>query len=161
MKRLNILVAVLLCFCITGCTYDADRIYTVCKYEDDVEYVYNANGEFYLHDKVEDTFTPAYPVGLQAKPAIFLNINEGDYNLVEDWPNKFTASKSDLEHYLYELVMHNYTTNVLYADWKSIVIEAYNEEHTLRIYYTTDKSLRIYASDYDTNPEALPYIIKR
>ena len=57
--------------------------------------------------------------------------------------------------------MHNYTTNVLYADWKSIVIEAYNEEHTLRIYYTTDKSLRIYASDYDTNPEALPYIIKR
>ena len=126
-----------------------------------MEYVYNANGEFYLHDKVEDTFTPAYPVGLQAKPAIFLNINEGDYNLVEDWPNKFTASKSDLEHYLYELVMHNYTTNVLYADWKSIVIEAYNEEHTLRIYYTTDKSLRIYASDYDTNPEALPYIIKR
>ena len=42
-----------------------------------------------------------------------------------------------------------------------IVIEAYNEEHTSRIYYTTDKSLRIYASDYDTNPEALPYIIKR
>ena len=57
--------------------------------------------------------------------------------------------------------MHDYTTNVLYADWKSIVIEAYNEEHTLRIYYTTDKSLRIYASDYDTNPEALPYILKR
>ena len=161
MKRLNILVVVLLCFCITGCTYDADRIYTVCKYEGDVEYVYNANGEFYLHDKVEDTLTPAYSVGLQAKPAVFLNINEGDYNLVEDWPNKFTASKSDLEHYLYELTMHNYTTNVLYADWKSIVIEAYNEEHTLRIYYTTDKSLRIYASDYDTNPEALPYIIKR
>lgn len=161
MKRLNILVVVLLCFCITGCTYDADRIYTVCKYEGDVEYVYNAKGEFYLHDKVEDTLTPAYSVDLQAKPAVFLNINEGDYNLVEDWPNKFTASKSDLEHYLYELIMHNYVTHVLYADWKSIVIDAYNEEHTLRIYYTTDKSLRIYASDYDTNPEDLPYIIKR
>ena len=83
MKRLNILVAVLLCFCITGCTYDADRIYTVCKYEDDVEYVYNANGEFYLHDKVEDTFTPAYPVGLQTKPAITILLKIGLISLLQ------------------------------------------------------------------------------
>ena len=161
MKHLNILVAVLLCFCITGCTYDADRIYTVCKYEDNVEYVYNANGDFYVHDKIADTLTPAYSVDLQTKPAIFLRVNEGDYNLVEDWPNKFTCSKSDLEHYLYELTTHGYTTNVLCADWKSITIEAKNDKHTLRLYYTTDKSLRIYASDYDTNPEALPYITER
>ena len=47
MKTKLILICFTLCLVLSGCTVEADRIYTVCKETPEVLCFYNASGVFY------------------------------------------------------------------------------------------------------------------
>lgn len=156
--RIKLFCVTLLCsLCLCGCTYDADRIYTVCKYGNGETIVYNENG-FYSYDVSSQKVTPVASVGLKKSPAMFIRISSGDFDMTEDLPGKFTSTKENLEHYLYALVVDGYIPHALSADGNSITMEMTSEERTIKVYYFRDDSLRMYASDYDVNQNSLPYI---
>ena len=46
-NKLSLFIVLVLCLTLTGCTHDANRIYTICKVDDGVKYCYNSDG-FYV-----------------------------------------------------------------------------------------------------------------
>lgn len=157
MKYVKLFPLLLVGFLLTGCTCEADRIYTVCKQSEEGTFVYNMSGEFYQYDEESKEMSPCSSIGLQSSPALQIAPKEGEFKLVEDLPCKFNSTLDNLNCYLGKLISDGYDVNVSYADWNSLVLLATKEDASLKMYYATDDTLRIYSSEISDISKPLPY----
>ncbi|MCM1215074.1 MAG: hypothetical protein NC548_11205 [Lachnospiraceae bacterium] len=144
-KRLLSLIFIICTLCITGCTVDANRIYTVCKSTESTSYVYNADGEFFM--LTNGRLIPCSSNGLQTKPKLILIFDDStDYNLVEEIPSVYSGTKDDCLHYVTRVLTElggKYA--IINVDWKSFEMLISTDDYDIRIIYTSDDKVRIYA----------------
>lgn len=157
MKCVKLFAVLLVSLLLTGCTCEADRIYTVCKQSDEGTFVYNMSGEFYQYDKESKELTPCSSIGLQSSPALQIAPKDGEFELKEDLPCKFNSTLDNLNCYLGKLISDGYNVDVTYADWSSLTLLATKDGTSLRMYYATDDTLRIYSSEISDISKPLPY----
>lgn len=148
MKK-SVLTLVTLCFLVllTGCTVEADRIYTVCKSTEDTVYVYNAEGEFFTYKNGE--VLPCYEPSLQARPKLILEFDDStDFSFDKEMPSVYIGSKEDCLHYVTKLLRErNGKYRLLSVDWKSFEMLVTTSECDVRVLYSNDNRVRIYAQD--------------
>lgn len=159
MKNKLIILCLLICCILTGCTVDGDRINTVCKDTPTCTYVYNANGDFYFKDKTTGDFNSAVPGGLVNKPILLLTPSEGSYTLTEDLPNKYACTFDDFNNYLnYLIVNDNISYTIECVDYKSVELTVCCNTYSMKCFYTNNGFLRLYCVDSAGNPITPPYI---
>lgn len=150
MRKNLLVVTIALVLLLVGCTQAGDRIYTICRIENDTTYVYNAAGEFftYSNGKVQS----CYPGDLKAQPILVMCLPEpGDYTITKTLPTVYHATFDDTMRYIATVLVNDsaeYT--VTQVDWKSFTMYIRNESYTMRLYYTDDNTLRLYMQDGST-----------
>lgn len=159
MKTKIFLVLCLCCVFLSGCTYDADRIYTVCKETSDSIYAYNTIGDFVVKDKNTGSISVVKDSSLIAQPKLLLNLREGNYSFVELLPNSYHCDFDSFNFYVNKCIVDGASTlEINLIDYKSVDLLLTCEEYTVRCYYTNNDIVRLYAINSDGNPITPPYI---
>lgn len=158
MKKVLTLLTIALSLLLTGCTVTSNRIYTVCRVEGDDVYVYNADGEFFRY--VDKKLVPYIGADLQPKPKLTVYLPEEPvYNLEKEIPTVYAGTKDDALGYIAKVMLStNAEVQCPYVDWKSFTAYIRNDTMVMRVLYTTDNKVRIYAQDVSGNTIAAPYL---
>lgn len=158
MKKI-ILLLTLLATLLTGCAVESNRIYTVCKRIGDITYCYDDEVNFYRRNNTGEFYSvPA--VGLVAKPAMIVHVSDGDYSFVESLPNCYTGTLQSVEHYIFYLIEKDnvqFTTDEV--SYSNVNFHLSCAEYSLKIFYTSDGVVRVYAVNSGGLPIDPPYII--
>lgn len=156
-KRIVFLLLTLLLSLLSGCTYEADRIYTVCKYTETETYCYKDSDNFY---KVLDdgALVKVSGVGLKAKPALHLIPDDGEYVFEEQLPGLYKGTLESVNAYAHKLLNDGSTYEIVSADANILEIVVSCNEYSVRIIYNIRGDVRIYAIDDSSNSINPPYI---
>lgn len=156
------LIAIGMCTILTtlssGCTREASRIYTVCRQTETEMYVYNMDDGFFVW-KGGKLFPCTLP-DLQKTPCLTLVFDDSiEYTLEPEIPSVYTGTKDDALHYATKLLKEDSGVyKLLNVDWKSFEMLVSTDQYTVRIYYTTDNKVRIYAQDEEGVTITPPYL---
>lgn len=158
MRRIHLFLLLILCLMgLTGCTKEANRIYTVCKTDGKDTYCYDDKGEFYFY--TDDTLVKTSGVGLQAYPALHVIPSEGDFNFTKELPGKYRGTLTSVNHYAYKLLQDvDSELKIVYQDWNNIEVIITCAKYSTRILYNIQGDIRIYAVDNSNNPMTPAYI---
>lgn len=153
--------AIILCFILllSGCsTQEATRIYTVCKTTEKYVYVYNMTDGFFVVDN--GNLRSIAGDGLQKKPQLVLRFDKStDYTLEQEMPSVYSGSKDDALRYIAHLcVTDDAKYRLTSVDWKSFDMLVTTDVYDLRIKYTNDNRVRIYAVDAEGEAMVPPYL---
>lgn len=154
-------IAVILCFVLllSGCsTQEASRIYTVCKTTEKYVYVYNMTDGFFLVSN--GSLRPIAGDGLQKKPQLVLRFDGStDFVLEREMPSVYSGTKDDALHYVAHLCLTDDAKYTLTSvDWKSFEMLVTSTEYDIRVRYTNDDRVRIYALDSEGEAIVPPYL---
>lgn len=149
--RFKICLLALLTLCLTGCTVESDRIYTVCKVENNMVYCYNDSGEFFLVNGGK--VIPCPGVGLQAKPKLALYLPEStEFNLTKKIPSVYEASLNDTLCYISKVMQETGAViNCPVVDWKSFTAYVKGDTFDMKVIYSNDETVRVYMNDANGN----------
>lgn len=159
LKRATAVLFAATLFFLQGCgTQEASRIYTVCKSTEKVTYVYNGSGEFFMYS--DGKVTPCYEPSLQARPRLVLIFDDvTEFKLTPEIPSVYVGGKSDAVHYITKLLLEdNGMYRMLNIDWKSFEALVTSDNYEVRILYTDDDKVRVYATDKYGNAVTPPYL---
>ena len=154
MKRyLTVLLLIFFLLTLTGCTVEADRVYTICRKTADSTYVFSGSGDFYTY--IDGKVYPCLDPNLQPYPALTFKIEDGEYNITYILPGHYRGTLKSLEHYVNELVSGDFgKVEVIFADWQDLEILVTLDDLNVRILYNIRGDIRIYSS----NNCAPPYL---
>jgi small nuclear ribonucleoprotein (snRNP)-like protein len=142
---------------LTGCTTEADRIYTICKYDNGEIYCYKNEDEFYK--VLEDgSLLSISGVGVKALPALRVIPSDGEYLFNYQMPGLYKGTLESVDHYVYLLLENNGSLDIKYADSNSVEMFIYTESCNIRIIYNIRGDIRIYAVDNSNNYINPPYL---
>lgn len=155
MKRIILLIV--LCCALCGCTTEADRIYTICKTVGDTVYVYNEEGFFTYENK---TLKRYLGKDLKKIPKLVLNLpEETDFTLTQELPSVYTGNLNDALSYVSKLLQDGETVfQVTYCDWNMFEMYIRSESYNARVVYTSDGTVRVYAIDVNGNAITPPFL---
>lgn len=158
MKRKLTLCALLLCaLFLSGCTVEADRIYTVCKNDGENVYCYKEDGSFYYYSN--GILVPTSGVGLQAYPALHVTPCSGEFSFTYVLPGLYSGTLASVNHYVYKLQQESSSELIIqYQDWNNIDFIVKTDNVSTRIIYNIKGDVRIYAVDNSDNPIEPLYI---
>ena len=155
--RKYILFLVIVSFLLTGCTVEADRVYTVCKSSPTGVYCYDSSGNFYY--VVDSKPLPVGSAGLQARPALQLSNRSGDFEFESVLPGLYHGTLTSVSHYVSKLVNElDGVIDIVYSDWNNLELYVYSSEVNTRILFNIKGDVRIYAVDNFRNPILPLYI---
>lgn len=155
---LKLLPLIILSLLLTGCTFNAERIYTVCKDDGENVYVFDTNDNFYLLK--DDTLINYSGVGLKSYPALVVEPRECDYVFTYVLPGLYEGTLESVNGYLHKLVSMGGTYIINYRDWNNIDIYVTNAEFSTRIIFNIQGQVRIYAVDNSNNSIDPLYLLK-
>lgn len=141
--RCKLTIAILLLVLFSGCTVEANRIYTVCKVDSDYTYCYNINDEFFRVEP-DGKLTHISSVGLKDVPALVLNPSVGDYNFDYVLPGLYKGTLESVNHYVNTL---EGVYRVSYRDWNNLEVYITTANADVRVYFNIRGNVRIYAVD--------------
>ncbi len=146
MKKLLCILCVLLSVTLTGCTVTADRIYTVCRIDNGIRYVYDGSGNFYT---VQDdgSLIPNINPNLIRRPALMFIPSAGEYEIKYILPGCYKATLTSLEHYVYEVCSDVSAIETVYSDANKLELKVPVNTTSLRIIFNIRGDVRIYSSD--------------
>ncbi len=158
LRKILSIVLLGLCLLTGGCTTTADRIYSVCKVENNQYYCYKNSEEFFLINK-NGSVIPTSGVGLKALPALHVIPTEGNYRFDYVMPGLYKGTLDSLEHYIY-LLESEYAgeMDITYRDWNSIEGFIYTDEYNIRFNFNKLGDVRIYAKNKYSKTVEPPYI---
>lgn len=158
-KHLLFLTLILLCFNLTSCTVDANRIYTICKRDNNKVYCYSNDGVFF--EVLDDgSLIQTSGVGLNAYPELHLIPKEYGYTFVNVLPGLYSGTLKDVSGYVNKLLIEGYTYEIVYSDCYNIELYAYSESCNIRILFNKQGEVRIYSVDNSDNYINPPYLIE-
>lgn len=141
-----------LCILLSGCTVTSNRIYTVCKEENNTRYCYSNNNEFFIEDA--DGIRKITSVGLKSLPALVLNPADGDYKFDKQLPGLYKGTLASVNHYIYKLCEGDLQNiEVTYRDWNNIESYITSKDFKARIIFNICGDVRMYF--IDSNGEAM------
>lgn len=160
--KLSFLLLLTTCLCLlSGCTYTANRVYSICKEDNGVVYCYNSAGEHYKITE-DATWLPSSGVGLQDLPALQLIPTEGVYNFTYQLPGLYRGTLESVAHYVnYMIEEDDATYEVTYRDWNNVEAYVYSSTYSVRIIFNIKGDVRIYAIDNSDNSIEPPYLIEK
>lgn len=153
------MASISLIFLLYGCgTVEASRIYTVCKVTESSTFVYDANGNFYTY--ADGKVTPVYSSELKALPMLVLRFDDvTEYTLVPEIPTVYLGTKEDALHYATRVLTEcSGVYRLPHIDWKSFEMLISTDTCDMRILYTSDDKVRIYAVDKDGESILPPFL---
>lgn len=149
MKRCAIL-SVMICLLLSGCTQVSDRIYTICAFDEDNIYCYNASGEFYRY--VDGRVYKTLPDMLENKPALLISDVEVDYTLTEDIPNCYPMNRKQFCSLVNDLAEEG-SYVITSANSYKIDVTVTTPAYSVKLYYDDNMELcRAYGVDSANNP---------
>lgn len=158
MKKVVTLITIVLSMLLTGCTVTSDRIYAVCRVDGDNVFVFNGEGEFYKYSNKQ--LVKYLGADLQAKPKLTVYLpEEPNYNLELEVPTVYRGTKEDALGYIAKVMLEK-DAEVLCpkVDWKSFEAFLRYDEANIRVVYTTDNKVRVYAQSVSGNAITPPYL---
>ena len=159
MKTKVLLLLCLFCVTLSGCTHDANRVFTVCKETSDSVYAYNTSGDFVKKDKTTGVIEPYKSNSLINKPALLLNSAMGEFELAYVLPNQYSCDFINFNRYLNHCVSSdNAVIEINNIDYKSVDVTIVSADYKVRCYYSNNDIVRLYAVDSDDTPIHPPYI---
>lgn len=144
-KKFIAILLCILCFCLTGCIQEANRIYTVCKVDSEFMYCYSNEGKFFRVEE-DGALTPISAVRLKELPALVLNPSEGDYKFYYQLPGLYHGTLESVNRYVTAL---GGTYEVAYRDWNNIETYVTSDNYSVRIIFNISGEVRIYCIDSD------------
>ena len=140
---LCIIIIMLVC---TGCTVEANRIYTKCKIVGDTYYCYNTDNEYYYYNG--EMLVPVSGVGLRSLPALHVIPTAGDYVFTKQIPGLYTGTLTSVNHYVHYLITKlDATVEITYQDWNTVDLKVISDTVSTRIIFNIKGDVRIYAID--------------
>lgn len=146
MKKLLLPVLLLICLTLSGCSIEADRIYTVCRIADGVQYVYDGSGNFYTVTESNSLQTNIDP-SLISKPALMLMPKEGDYAFEYILPGLYKGTLTSVNHYVYAICTDLESIQIIYSDANKLEVIVPADDISIRILFNIRGDVRIYSSD--------------
>lgn len=144
---------------LTGCTYDADRIYTVCKIDNDVTYVYSDSGVYSVSN---NELVPCYDINIAKKPALKLFATDKDYSFEYVLPGLYKGTLEDVSSYVQYLTSKDSASySIISADPNNLEIVVTSSKYSARVIYNTTGDVRVYFIDNSKNFIEPLYIIER
>lgn len=158
MKKVITLLVLLLSLLLTGCTVTADRIYAVCRVDGNNTFVFNEKGEFFKY--VNKQLVKCSGANLQAKPKLTVYLpEEPTFVLNPEIPSVYTGTKDDALGYIAHVMLSTGAeVQCPKVDWRSFEAYLRNDELDMRVIYTVDDKVRIYATDKEGNAIKPPYL---
>lgn len=154
-NKLSLFIVLILCLTLTGCTHDANRIYTICKVDDGVKYCYNSDGFYVVSD---NNLTPTSSIGLKKYPALCIVPEEGDYVFEYQLPGFYKGTLTSVNRYAHRLIELGFTYEYSYADCNSLEVYFISNDLKVRLLYNIKGSVRIYCVDNSNNYITPPYL---
>ena len=157
-KHFTIWCLLLCILLLTSCgIVDANRIYTVAVIDGDTTYAYNSDNEFIC---ITNGVTRVHSgAGITAAPVLSMLPGKTSYQLSpSDTPCLYKASWDDTKAYMQKLSAEEYSTTSKYLTWSLADIMLESSEYRVRIIWTINGDLRIYAVDKLNNPVVPPYV---
>lgn len=160
MRKFLIASLLMTLFNLSYFTVDADRIYTVCKYDNGIIYCYNNDENFYRVS--DDALIKVGTANLKAKPCLQFIPTKGDYKFEYILPGLYRGTLTSVYHYSSRLLnTDNSSYEVTYSDCNMLEVYIYSEEFDVRIIYNILGDVRVYAVDNSDNPIEPPYLIDK
>ena len=142
-SRLLCLLLLIVCL-LSGCKRVAERIYTLCKIDEEFMYYYNNSGEFFRVDSTGKR-SPVSGVGLKQYPALWIYPCEGEYGFTYNLPGNYSGTRESVNHYVYKLCQElGGYYKVTNADWRYVECYIYSDTINTRIIFETRGIVRIY-----------------
>lgn len=156
-KQLLFLSLTTLLLFLSGCTHEANRIYTICEYGHDGVYCYDINENFYqVYD--DGSLIQVSSVGLKAYPALSLTPTAGNYEFENVMPGLYRGTLTSVNHYVSTLCNDSGYYDVVFADPNNLELYVYTETYNVRIIYNIRGEVRLYAIDKSDNFIEPPYL---
>lgn len=157
-KLRAVFIAAICCLLLCSCTQEADRIYTVCRITESDTYVYNMSGNFYLWRNGNLVKCPA--ADLQMKPCLTLLFDDiTTYTIEYEMPSCYLGTKTDALHYVTKLLQDDGAMySLLNVDWRSFEMLVTTNLYDVRVLYSTDDKIRVYAQNKSGEAIVPPYL---
>ena len=152
--KLSLLI-LLICFLVTGCTIESNRIYTICKMDSGSTYCYNDDG-FYVVSG--NSLIETSSVGLKPYPVLHVTPSAGEFVFSKDLPGCYKGTLESVNSYLYKLISDGCSYTVTYSDPNNIELYAECPEYKLRLLFNIKGTVRIYCLNNSGNYIMPPYI---
>ena len=141
MRKLTLLCLLLTCL-ITGCVPDANRVYTVCKTDGDLTYLYSDTGFFTVSN---NTIVECPVPNLERKPALKLFGTNTSFTFDYRLPGLYEGTLEDVSSYVNYLVeKDNVSYHVTYSDSENIELFLTCSDYSGRIIYNIHGEVRMY-----------------
>ena len=155
MRKAFILIIPLM-FILVGCTTEADRIYTVCKIDNGLPYVYSTSGVYSVSN---NTLEPCYDINVEKKPALQLFPTDKDFNFEYVLPGLYKGTLEDVSAYVNFMVTNDSATYyIVNSNPESLEVIVDSSEYSARILYNTSGDVRVYFVD-NSNLSIIPLYI--
>ncbi len=143
MRKRITLLSLLIAILLSGCTVTSNRIYVVCKEDENVKYCYSNTGDFYRLEN--DKLIPTSSVGLKDLPALVLSPSEGVYKFSVQLPGLYKGTLTSVNHYSYKLCEGDTSRiRVSYRDWNNIEFYVECDTYSARIIFNIRGDVRMY-----------------
>lgn len=144
---------VIMCLLLTGCTYDANRIYTVCKTDEDETYVYSDDGLFLVNcDKLIESYDP----NVVREPALQLLTDADSYKFSYEMPGLYKGTLYSVSGYINYMCENDDASYVItYSDPNNLEVFLNTDDYMARVIYNTNGEVRMYfknKSGFSINP---------
>lgn len=134
---------------LTGCTKEANRIYTVCKVDAGQVYCYN-DTSFYTVSG--NNLIEIGSVGLKRYPALQLTPTDGNFEFKYVVPGHYRGTLHSVNCYANKLLEDGYTYDIVYTDCNNLEVYFDNSLNRIRLIYNIQGDVRIYCIDNSDNP---------
>lgn len=143
---------------LTGCGRRHTETLAVCKEDSDSVYVFDSDLNYYIMDVSGNSITPIRNVGLPDKPAISVVPRDCKYTFIRLTEGKYSGDLDDVSGYLYRLNSDGYTAELVERTDNYYECRLFGAEMSVRLIYTSDNIVRLYAKKYDETYCNPPYI---
>lgn len=144
---------------LTGCSGKYTATLVMCQADEFDTYVYDQNGYYYIYDKETDSITNVPNAGLPSEPMISLLPRHEQWNFIKTTEGRYSGRLEDVESYITAITLTGDYT-LVYAKVTNSYLDCYleSEDINVRLIYTSDNIVRIYAKKSDGTYYDPPYI---
>lgn len=143
---------------LTGCSRQHVDTLAICKEDTESTYVFDCDLNYYIMGVSSDSVIPIRNVGLPDKPAISVIPIEGNYTLIRLTEGKYSGDLSDVCGYIHRLMSEGYTAELVERTDNYYECKLFGTDMAVRLIYTSDDTIRVYAKKYDETYCSPPYI---